>query len=73
MIRNTSQLGREQVGEGAARVHQVPEGHHEQQGRTARHLRQQGGPHAHRQIVFAQSTQCHAGMSSFSGNSLHLH
>ena len=53
---------RREVGADAAGVHQVPEGHHEQQGRPARHLRQQGGPHAHRQVVLTQPAQRHAGL-----------
>ena len=50
------------MGEDAARVHPVPQGHHEQHGRPTRHLRQQGGAHAHRQGVLAQPAQRHAGM-----------
>ena len=54
------------MGEDAARVHPVPQGHHEQHGRPARHLRQQGGAHAHRQGVLAQPAQRHAGMTDCS-------
>ena len=58
------------MGQGPVRVHQVPEGLHEQQGRPEGHVRAQGGPDAPGQVHHPQPAARHAGGGQADGSRL---
>ena len=55
------------MGQNPARVHQVPQGDHEQQGRSEEPVRAQGGPHSAGEVDHAHPATRHAGGSQADG------
>ena len=60
------------MGKGAARVHPVFEGHHEQQGRPEGHLRAQGGFDIDGAFLITQPSSCDAGGGETDGRDMYF-